>query len=145
MQQEVMAALAGSVAFDIPADATNDELYASHIIDQDVNIISFFPHMHTRGKDMELIAHYPNGETQSLINIPKYNFDWQLFYYTQTPVALPTGSNFSVALPMGNNPLPTASTSRKTGKARGTSRCRGISWSSRPRTSRGTSTSTLSI
>ena len=81
MQKEVMAALAGTTTFEIPPNATNHELRASYIVDQDVSVISFFPHMYTRGKNMDLIANYPNGEKQSLINIPKYDFDWQLFYY----------------------------------------------------------------
>ena len=108
MQKEVMAALAGTVAFEIPAGATNHELRASYIIDQDVSVISFFPHMHTRGKDMDLIAHYPNGESQSLINIPKYDFDWQLFYYPQKPVPLPAGTRLDIVAHYdnsANNPI----------------------------------------
>ena len=113
MKKEVMAALAGSIAFEIPAGATNHELRASYIIDQDVNVISFFPHMHTRGTDMDLVAHYPNGESQSLINIPEYDFDWQLFYYPQTPVALPAGTRLDIVAHYDNsagnptNPDPT--------------------------------------
>ena len=103
MQKEVMAALAGSTTFEIPAGATNHELRASYIIDQDVSVISFFPHMHTRGKDMDLIANYPNGETQSLINIPKYDFDWQLFYYPQEPVALPAGTRLDIVAHYDNS------------------------------------------
>ena len=103
MQKEVMAALAGTVAFEIPAGATNHELRASYIIDQDVSVISFFPHMHTRGKDMDLIAHYPNGESQSLINIPKYDFDWQLFYYPQKPVPLPAGTRLDIVAHYDNS------------------------------------------
>ena len=103
MQKEVMAALAGSMAFEIPAGATNHKLRASYIIDQDVNVISFFPHMHTRGKNMDLIAHYPNGESQSLINIPNYNFDWQLFYYPQTPVSLPAGTRLDIVAHYDNS------------------------------------------
>ena len=108
MQKEVMAALAGTVAFEIPAGAANHELRASYIIDQDVSVISFFPHMHTRGKDMDLIAHYPNGERRSLINIPKYDFDWQLFYYPQKPVPLPAGTRLDIIAHYdnsANNPI----------------------------------------
>ncbi len=103
MQKEVMAALAGTTSFEIPANASNHELRASYIIDQDVSVISFFPHMHTRGKDMDLIAHYPNGEEQSLINIPKYDFDWQLFYYPQKAVPLPAGTRLDIVAHYDNS------------------------------------------
>ena len=61
--------------------------------------------MHTRGKDMDLIAHYPNGESQSLINIPKYDFDWQLFYYPQKPVPLPAGTRLDILAHYDNSEL----------------------------------------
>ena len=96
MQKEVMAALAGTTTFEIPPNATNHELRASYIVDQDVSVISFFPHMHTGGEDMDLIANYPNGEKQSLINIPKYDFDWQLFYYPEKHVPLPAGTRLDI-------------------------------------------------
>ena len=34
------------------------------MIDQDSTIISYFPHMHVRGKDMKFTAHYPNGRAR---------------------------------------------------------------------------------
>lgn len=114
MQKEVIAVLAGTTTFEIPAGATNHELRASYIIDQDVSIISYFPHMHTRGKDMELIANYPNGEHQTLINIPKYDFDWQLFYYPAKNVPLPSGTRLDIVAHYDNsaanpkNPDPSA-------------------------------------
>ncbi len=103
MQKEVMAALAGTTTFEIPPNATNHEVRASYIIDQDVSVISYFPHMHTRGKDMDLIANYPNGEKQSLINIPKYDFDWQLFYYPQKQVPLPAGTRLDIVAHYDNS------------------------------------------
>ena len=96
LQKEVIAALAGTVAFEIPANAANHEIRSSYIIDQDVSVISYFPHMHYRGKDMDLIANFPNGESRSLINIPKYDFDWQLFYYPAKPVPLPAGTRLDI-------------------------------------------------
>ena len=43
LQKKVMAALAGTTTFEIPANAANHEVRASYIIDQDVSVISFFP------------------------------------------------------------------------------------------------------
>ena len=103
LQKEVVAALAGTVSFEIPANASNHEVRASYIIDQDVSVISCFPHMHVRGKDMDLIANYPNGERRSLINVPKYDFDWQLFYYPEKPVPLPAGTRLDIVAHYDNS------------------------------------------
>ena len=79
-----------------------------YIIDQDVSVISYFPHMHLRGQDMRLIANYPNGESETLISIPEYDFDWQLFYYPDRQVSLPKGTRLDVIAHYDNsaaNPL----------------------------------------
>jgi hypothetical protein len=112
MKKEVMAALAGTTTFEIPPNASNHELRASYIIDQDVNVISYFPHMHVRGVDMDLIANYPNGERETLISVPKYDFDWQLFYYPDRRVSLPAGTRLDIiahydnSASNPNNPTP---------------------------------------
>jgi len=47
-------------------------------------IISFQPHMHTRGKAMTLEAILPNGDTQVLSSVDHFNFNWQVAYvYTE--------------------------------------------------------------
>ena len=103
MQKEVVAALAGTVGFEIPPHASNHEVRSSYIIDQDVSVISYFPHGHVRMTDMDLIANYPNGEKRSLINVPKYDFDWQLFYYPQQPVPLPAGTRLDIVAHYDNS------------------------------------------
>ena len=56
LKKEVASAVAGDVSFKIPAGAKNHEMRALYVIDQDINIVSYFPHMHFRGKDMTLTA-----------------------------------------------------------------------------------------
>jgi hypothetical protein len=50
------------------------------------------PHMHVRGKDFVYKAVYPTGETETLLNVPKYDFNWQLAYESAKPVVLPKGT-----------------------------------------------------
>ena len=103
MKKEVMAAIAGSMSFEIPPNTANHEIRASYIIDQDISVLSFFPHMHVRGQSMDLIANYPNGESQSLINVPEYDFDWQLFYYPEKHVPLPAGTRLDIVAHFDNS------------------------------------------
>jgi len=103
MQKEVTAVLAGSMTFEIPPHAENHELRSSYIIDQDVSVISYFPHMHLRGQNMKLEARYPNGETATLIDVPEYDFDWQLFYYPEQRVSLPKGTRLDITAHYDNS------------------------------------------
>ena len=57
---------------------------------------SLFPHMHLRGKAFEYRANYPTGESQVLLSIPHYDFNWQLRYDLAQPVILPKGTELEV-------------------------------------------------
>ena len=85
LKKEVAAGLAGNLLFTIPPNAPNHELRAVYVADQDINIVSFFPHMHLRGRDMTMTATFPGGKQETLLNVPAYDFNWQLFYYPKQP------------------------------------------------------------
>ena len=105
MKKELNAVLAGTTTFEIPARARNHELRASYIIDQDSTVISYFPHMHVRGTDMRMTARYPGGDTEVLIDVPEYDFDWQLFYYPDEEVRLPAGTRLDIVAHYDNSEL----------------------------------------
>lgn len=44
------------------------------------NLLGLFTHMHVRGKDMTFFATPPDGPSETLLQIPNYNFEWQLGY-----------------------------------------------------------------
>lgn len=92
LKKEVASAVAGDISFKIPAGASNHEMRALYVIDQDINVVSYFPHMHLRGKDMSLTATLPGGRKQTLLSVPAYDFNWQLYYYPKEPVPLPRGT-----------------------------------------------------
>ena len=92
LKKEVVSGVSGSLTLRIPAGAANHELRSTVIIDQDINIVSYFPHMHLRGKDMSLTALLPDGTRKPLLNVPAYDFNWQLFYYPKETVTLPKGT-----------------------------------------------------
>jgi hypothetical protein len=78
--------------FVIPPGAPNYEVRAQYEFDQDSHIISLMPHMHLRGRDIVYRAIYPDGRTEILLSVPKYNFNWQVYYYPKTPIAVPKGT-----------------------------------------------------
>ena len=96
LKHEVHGALAGDTNFTIPAGASNHKEVYSFPIRKDMQIISMFPHMHLRGKDMRFTRVSPEGKRDILLDVPKYDFDWQLFYYPSKPIDLPMGSQIEI-------------------------------------------------
>jgi hypothetical protein len=76
----------------IPAGVADHAVLAKVTLQTDSTLLAMFPHMHVRGKGFEYRATYPNGESETLLNVPKYNFNWQLTYYLQQPKTLPKGT-----------------------------------------------------
>ena len=99
--------------FVIPAGEANHEVRSSTTFKDDVHISSFMPHMHFRGKDFTYTAVYPDGHSEILLSVPKYDFNWQLTYVLEKPVALPKGTRLDCVAHFDNstknkyNPDPT--------------------------------------
>jgi len=78
--------------FEIPAGEANHVVRSSYTFRNDVKLLSLMPHMHLRGKDFQYRAVYPDGKSEILLSIPRYDFNWQNTYRFATPLTLPRGS-----------------------------------------------------
>jgi hypothetical protein len=78
--------------FAIPAGAENYAIEADHNFKEDVHLLAFMPHMHLRGKDFTYKAHYPGGKKETLLSVPRFNFNWQSVYWPVEPIGLPKGT-----------------------------------------------------
>lgn len=76
----------------IPPEAANHPELASVTVPADVTVTSFMPHLHLRGKACRYEATLPDGKTITLLDIPRYDFNWQLRYELAAPVDLPKGT-----------------------------------------------------
>lgn len=54
------------------------------------------PHMHLLGKSVEMWATLPDGSRVELVNVPRWDFHWQLEYAFAEPIRLPGGSRVHV-------------------------------------------------
>ena len=88
-KERVMTMNAMNFFLKIPPGEANYETHAQITLHHDVKLVSLMPHMHLRGKDFEYRAVYPTGETQTLLKVPHYNFNWQLNYPLETQLLLP--------------------------------------------------------
>jgi hypothetical protein len=93
--QRVMALGAMNRRFTIPAGDANYRVDAEFELGHDVTLASLLPHMHVRGKDFEFRLILPNGETSTLLSVPRYDFNWQLWYNPAEEIKLPKGAKIS--------------------------------------------------
>jgi hypothetical protein len=76
----------------IPPGDGNYESKSCYTFNREVTLTAFMPHMHVRGKDFTYKVTFPDGRTESLLAVPKYDFNWQTGYALATPLVLPKGS-----------------------------------------------------
>lgn len=99
--------------FQIPAGDANYRVVAESVIPDNGILYSMTPHMHYRGKSFEYIAHYPDGNSETLLRVPNYDFNWQTTYILETPARLPKGTRIETIAHFDNsannpaNPDPT--------------------------------------
>lgn len=75
----------------IPPGDGNAEVVSEVTMASDTKLAYVQPHMHLRGKDFELRAIYPSGETDVLFH-GKFDFNWQQGFTFEKPVVLPKGT-----------------------------------------------------
>jgi hypothetical protein len=92
-----------NATFKIPANADNHEVKACMTVPTDLDLITYMPHMHLRGKDMRYDVIYPDGKQETLLNVPKFNFNWQTMYYLKKPIRLPKGTKVIITAHFDNS------------------------------------------
>ena len=91
-------------SFAIPPNAPNWEsppMEAEFLAD--VDLVAMFPHMHLRGKDMTYTLTYPDGRVETVLSVPRYDFNWQLEYQPTKPIHVPKGTKVKVTAHFDNS------------------------------------------
>ena len=78
--------------FEIPAHDDHYVVTANYTFSRDERLLSMTPHMHLRGKSFRFEAAYPNGKREVLLDVPAYDFNWQLKYILAEPKLMPKGT-----------------------------------------------------
>ncbi len=95
--------VAGQRRFLVPPFAKEYRLEGVQEIERDAYLYDLMPHMHYRGKYMSYTAEYPDGTSELLLSVPKYNFNWQFNYPLKEPVFLPAGTRLVARGAMDNS------------------------------------------
>ena len=104
VREQVITGRAINPGFVIPAGAPDHEVRASWKAPSDVVLHSFMPHMHVRGKAFRYTIVYPDGREEIALDVPKYDFGWQLNYQLTEPLKLPAGTRINCVAKFDNSP-----------------------------------------
>ena len=75
----------------IPPRDRNAEIVGELTTTEEMELVYLQPHMHLRGKDIEVRLIYPTGEVDTIFKA-KWDFDWQIGYDLAQPIPLPIGT-----------------------------------------------------
>lgn len=89
---EMVATAVYTKKFLIPAGHPNYEVSAEHVFKERARLFSFMPHMHLRGKAFRYELIRPDGTSEVLLDVPQYNFNWQLSYERREPLDVEVGT-----------------------------------------------------
>jgi hypothetical protein len=91
----VQSVAAVNSGFVIPPGADNYKVEAdSFSFPFDMDLMTLAPHMHLRGKSFRYELRYPNGKSETLLDVPRYEFGWQTAYELVNRKRLPKGTTF---------------------------------------------------
>ena len=76
-KQRVLTLQLTNHTFVIPPHDSNYEVHVSGTLPNDCTLLSFFPHMHLRGKRFEYNIIHADGAIETLLRV-NYHFHWQL-------------------------------------------------------------------
>ena len=68
-----------------------------------LNVTAYMAHMHVRGKSFKYELTTPDGKTETLLDIPRYDFNWQLQYDNAQPKFIPRGSTMTITATFDNS------------------------------------------
>ena len=86
---------ASTLKIEIPPGAADHVVRARYEFPRNADLISMRPHLHLRGKHVSYVLHQ-GGATRTLLEVPHYDFDWQLDYELDEPVAVAPGDVLEV-------------------------------------------------
>lgn len=92
----VESAGVADVRLAIPPGASSHAEAAEWTAPADIRVLALSPHMHVRGKAMRFEVTTPGGEPRTLLEVPRYDFNWQIPIVYAEPPLLKKGSVIKV-------------------------------------------------
>jgi hypothetical protein len=90
--REVLASAFLNPTFVIPAGKADVRVESDVTFLQDATVWGLFPHTHVRGKRWRYAVELPDGSRRTVLDVPRYDFNWQTYYMFKTPLQVPAGA-----------------------------------------------------
>ena len=90
-KQRVLTLQLTNHSFVIPPRTDDYRVEVSGTLPNDATLLSFFPHMHLRGKRFEYNILHADGTVETLLRV-NYHFHWQMSYRLAQPLFLKAGT-----------------------------------------------------
>jgi hypothetical protein len=88
----VLLELDNDRALDIPAGDSNFLVSDEFTLPEDVQLLAIYPHAHYLCRDMLALARFPDGAEKTLIQIARWELNWQAVFRLAQPELLPQGT-----------------------------------------------------
>jgi peroxiredoxin len=92
VKQEVATKLMYDLDLRIPPRDPAHRVTQTWTVNHDILLVSLFPHMHFRGKSFRYEVLGRDGKEEILLDVPRYDFNWQQRYELAEPIRVPAGS-----------------------------------------------------
>ena len=102
--REAITGRAINMRLTIPAMASDHVEKAGWTFKRPVELVGYMPHMHVRGKAFQYSLTYPDGRKEVLLDVPRYDFAWQLSYEPIAPLSIPAGARMECVARYDNSP-----------------------------------------
>jgi hypothetical protein len=103
-KERVLTVSVANNQFKIPPGDPNYKVEAKATLPNRSTLLSFFPHMHLRGKAAEYRLTQPGADEQTLLKVSRYDFNWQLTYRLEKPIELRENAKMEVTAWFDNSP-----------------------------------------
>jgi hypothetical protein len=81
--------------FVLPAGKKDIMVPSTVTFNEGAKLYGLFPHTHVRGTRWEYTLEKPDGTRQIILDVPRYDFNWQSYYLFTTPLEIPAGAKIT--------------------------------------------------
>lgn len=103
-EHEIKVTGVSNTRFRIPPGDPNYKVVSSLPIPMDIKMTALMPHMHVRGKAAKYELVFPDGTRKLLLDVPRYDFNWQHTYRYAEPLMVPKNSRLEYTCWFDNSP-----------------------------------------
>ncbi len=91
-REEIRMSAFMNTALRLPAGSKGIAVPAELEPTRDIRIWGLLPHTHLRGTGWQYTLELPDGSSRVVLDVPRYDFNWQTYYFFATPLEMPAGA-----------------------------------------------------